>query len=98
MCDEAASCATIFQSWLRLQKVRGRKLANHQHPAIGIRLSAPHVAGRINVHDGKLAFPLKAAYDKAMSTLEGIRTGKGRGEELSGEERELRRPREWISV
>ena len=32
-----------------------------QHPATGIRLSAPHVTGRVNTHDGKLTFPLKAA-------------------------------------
>jgi hypothetical protein len=47
------------------------------HPALGTRLNSPHVTCRVHLHEGRLTFPLKAEYERANSTLEGIRASQG---------------------
>ena len=37
------------------------------------QLRHPHITGRVELYKGELAFPLRAAYDNARSTLNGIR-------------------------
>ena len=40
-------------------------------PALGIRLNSPHVTCRVRLHEGRLALPLKAEYDRATSIPHG---------------------------